>query len=102
MMSSHTQHELMDMASLEAAAGVLRVLAHPHRLRIVELLLEDRLPVGELARLLELAPNAVSQHLNQMKAHGILSAQRDGREVHYQVVSPHAKTLINCIRKHAR
>ena len=91
---------LIPMPALESAAGMLRVLAHPHRLRMVELLLRRRLPVGRLAQLLGLAPNAVSQHLNQMKAHGILAAQRRGRTVYYRVVHPNARTLIGCIRRH--
>lgn len=89
------------MEALEQAASVLRVLAHPHRLKLVELLDADRHTVGELAERLGLAPHAVSQHLNQMRAHGILDSQRDGRSVHYRVISPHARTLLGCIRKHS-
>lgn len=87
------------MATLEKAADVLRMLCHPHRLKIVELLLRDRLTVGELADRLELAPNAVSQHLTHMKAHGLLTANRDGREVYYQVSSPQPAMILDCIRK---
>ena len=87
---------------LAQAADTLRVLAHPHRLKIVELLLEGRHSVGELAEILGQAPSAVSQHLNQMKAHGILRSERAGRIVLYQVIDPNTKTLIGCIRKHCR
>jgi DNA-binding transcriptional ArsR family regulator len=86
---------------LERAAGVLKVLAHPHRLRIVELLSDKRLTVGQLTNELGLAPNAVSQHLNMMKAHGILESRRDGRNVYYRVVNPNARTVLGCIRRHA-
>jgi len=89
------------MATLEKAADVLRVLCHPHRLKIVELLLRDRLTVGELAEQLDLAPNAVSQHLTHMKAHGLLTANRDGREVYYEVTSPQPAMILDCIRKHS-
>ena len=89
------------MQVLEQAASVLRILSHPHRLKIVELLSGGRKTVGELTECLGLAQNAVSQHLNSMKAHGILDRTRDGRFVYYTVVHPHAKTLLGCIRKHA-
>ena len=91
---------LVDTAELEQAAEVLRVLAHPHRLRFVDLLLNRRLRVGELAEAAGLAPAAVSQHLNHMRAHGILAVERDGREAYYHVVSPHAHQLLACIREH--
>ena len=90
----------IDMQVLEMAASVLKVLAHPHRLKMVELLLSGRLSVGELAERMELAPNAVSQHLNQMKAHGILGVVRVGRTAYYHVTNINAQNVIKCIRDH--
>ncbi len=87
-------------AVLEQAAGVLKVLAHPHRLRIVELLLAEQLSVGELADTLGLAAAAVSQHLNHMKAHGILGVERRGRIAYYHVTNPNACHVIECIQRH--
>lgn len=87
--------------NLQRAARCLRVLAHPDRLRIVEQLdIHRKVRVGDLAVALDLAPNAVSQHLNQMRAHGLLDARRDGREVYYHVTNPHALNVLRCIRKH--
>ena len=85
---------------LEMAARVLRVLAHPHRLKMVELLEQGRKTVGQLAGMLDLAPSAVSQHLNQMRAHGILEVERQGREAYYHVVNPNARNVLECIRQH--
>jgi len=85
---------------LENVAAALRVLAHPHRLRIVELLEDADHSVGELAAELEIPQAACSQHLNRMRAHGLLSARREGKEVYYQVAHPHALNVLKCIRKH--
>lgn len=90
------------MAVLENAAAVLRVLAHPHRLKMVELLHARRLTVGELAERIGIAPHACSQHLNIMKAHGILKRARNGRSIYYEVDNPNALTMLDCIRKHAQ
>lgn len=86
--------------TLASAARVLRVLAHPQRLRLVELLLERPVPVGRLAELTGLAPAAVSQHLSQMRAYGIVACRRRGREVHYRVVNANARHLIRCLRQY--
>jgi len=85
---------------IEAAASILRVLAHPQRLRMVEILLEGPISVGDLAEEVGLGQAAVSQHLNHMRAHGIVDSIRDGRKVFYEVVDPHAIQVIDCIRKH--
>ena len=84
---------------LQRVADALRVLAHPHRLRIVELLEADDLPVGQLAVELGIPQAACSQHLNRMRAHGLLKARREGKAVYYQVANPHALSVLNCIRK---
>jgi len=90
------------MERLEAAAGVLRLMGHPHRLRICELLISGRMCVNALARHLGAPANAVSQHLNMMKAHGILASEREGKTVYYRVVDPRPGWLLGCIREHPR
>ena len=84
---------------LERAAAALRVLAHPQRLRIVEILLERPVPVGKLAEELQAAPAAVSQHLSQMRAHGIVAPRRRGNLVFYEVINPNAVNLIGCLQR---
>ena len=88
-------------AAFTEAAPVLRVLGHPDRLRIIDVLTRREMPVAELAELLNLAPNAVSQHLNMMLARGIVRRNRRGRRVFYEVVHPAAKGLLQCMRRNA-
>ncbi len=97
-MSTPSDAPLIPMETLTRIAPAIRVLAHPVRLRLVELMLEGELPVGELARRVGVRPNVASQHLSTMRAHGLLSSRRHGKEVHYQVVGPEAIHLISCIR----
>jgi len=92
--------DLIPMDRLEQAASVLRVLAHPHRLRICDLLQQGRVSVNEIASHLGIASNAVSQHLNMMKAHGLLASERHGKTVYYHVVDPRPDWLLACIRDH--
>ena len=99
-MMSSTRDRLIPMVRLEKAAEVLRVLVHPHRLRICDLLLSKRMSVGELAEHLDIPPNAVSQHLNLMKAHGILGRERNGKIVYYKVVDESPRWLLDCISSH--
>lgn len=99
-MSTETQ-ELLSMDRLEQAALVLRVLAHPHRLRICELLLQDRISVNDIAEHLHIPSNAASQHLGIMKAYGILGSEREGKTVYYRVISPQPAWLLGCIRSHS-
>ena len=91
---------LIPMRTLEAAADVVRVLGHPHRMRIIELILSGDHSVGQLAEALGLPPAAVSQHLGRMKAHGLVSAERLDRQVYYRVVNPIARHMVDCLRRY--
>jgi DNA-binding transcriptional ArsR family regulator len=84
---------------LENAAAMLHVLGHPHRLQICDLLLFDELCVNALAERLGDHPNAVSQHLNMMRAVGLLKGVRRGKRVYYHVTDSRIRSVLGCLRK---
>lgn len=79
------------------AAECLKTLAHPVRLRIVQLLLHGRYTVGELAEDCEIPDNVASEHLRLLQRCGFLNNEREGRRVYYQVAEPHLEQLMNCV-----
>jgi ArsR family transcriptional regulator, zinc-responsive transcriptional repressor len=91
--------KLTDLDSLTEAAECLKTLAHPHRLRIVEMLLQDRYTVGELAAALEVPSNIASGHLRLMQRCGMLEPTRDGKNVYYTIADPCLKKIMTCIRE---
>lgn len=90
----------LSVEALSRAAQVLRLLAHPHRLKVIELLeaREDGAPVHEIAGWLRLAPAATSQHLNHMRRVGLVSARRAGRTVRYRIADARSLRILHCIR----
>ena len=85
------------MAALGAAAECLKALAHPVRLRIVQLLLGGRYTVGELAEDCAIPDNVASENLRLMQRCGFLTSERDGRRVYYRVAEPHLKNIMACV-----
>jgi len=88
---------LMKLENLGRAAECLRTIAHPHRLRIIQMLLAGRYTVGELAEACEIPSHMASEHLKLMKLCGLLSSQREGRRTYYQVVEPHLEGIMACV-----
>nr|WP_146537602.1 metalloregulator ArsR/SmtB family transcription factor [Rubripirellula reticaptiva] len=80
-----------------AAAECLKALAHPVRLRIVQLLLHGRYTVGEIAEDCQIQDNVGSEQLRLLQRCGFLVSQREGRNVYYQVAEPHLVPLMACI-----
>jgi DNA-binding transcriptional ArsR family regulator len=89
--------KLTDLKALEQAAECLRTLAHPHRLRIVQMLLQGQYTVGELAEACEIPSHMASEHLRLMQRCGFLAAEKDGRCTYYTVAEPHLENILGCI-----
>jgi DNA-binding transcriptional ArsR family regulator len=85
------------MAALGEAAECLRALAHPVRLRMVQLLLGGKYTVGELAEDCGIPDNVASENLRLMQRCGFLASERAGRRVYYRVAEPHLKNLMACV-----
>ena len=84
---------------LARMAQVLKLLAHPHRLKIIEILEGvDEAPVHVIMERLGLPQGATSQHLNQMRRANLISAERRGKEVWYRIADRRSLTILNCIR----
>ncbi|MBA4187637.1 MAG: transcriptional regulator [Planctomycetaceae bacterium] len=89
--------KLTPLTRLELAAECLKTLAHPHRLRIVQMLLRGRYTVGELAQACEIPSHMASEHLRLMQRCGLLTSEKDGRKAYYQVAEPHLADIMACI-----
>lgn len=82
---------------LESAAECLRTIAHPCRLRMIEILLKEERPVGELASACNIPSNMASEHLRILKDRGLLKNRREGRKIFYTVAEPMLEMIINCV-----
>ncbi len=84
----------------ERVCEVLKVLAHPHRLKVIEVLQrEESAPVFEIAQRIGLPQAATSQHLNHLKRAGVVAARRTGKEVWYSIQDRRSISVLDCIRE---
>ena len=88
---------LTPLDALEHAAECLKTLAHPHRLRMVQMLLRDRYTVGELAEACGIPSHMASEHLRLMQRCGFLTVEKEGRHAYYQIVETHLANIMSCI-----
>jgi DNA-binding transcriptional ArsR family regulator len=96
---SITRLKLTELEALGEAAECLRTLAHPHRLRMVQMLLQGDFSVGELAEACGLPSAMTSEHLRLMQRCGFLTSEKDGRQVFYRVAELHLKKIMGCIEE---
>jgi len=94
--------QLVPLNNLENAAPVLRVAAHPIRLRIIDFLQRGEACVGDISKASESPQGITSQHLATLRQHGILTCRRDGQRMYYRLVRFELVHLLDCIRDHCR
>ena len=88
---------LTPLEHLEEAAECLKTLAHPHRLRMVQMLLRGKYTVGELAESCGIPSHMASEHLRLMQRCGLLRSQKDGRRAYYEVTEAQLANIMGCI-----
>lgn len=96
-MSGAPKIDLLSLDDLNTAADCLKTIAHPHRLRMIQMMLHGRYTVGELAEACEIPSHMASEHLRLMQRCGLLSSEREGRRAFYQVAEPHLKDVMRCV-----
>jgi DNA-binding transcriptional ArsR family regulator len=90
----------IDSGKMEKAASMLKVLAHPKRLAIIDLLgKEDKMTVTEIYQYLNLPQAIASQHLITLKDKGVLTSFKVGTKIFYSLSVPALTDVISCLEE---
>jgi len=87
----------MDKKVAQHVSEVLKAVAHPVRLQIVELLETKEMCVGDIVDAVGGKQAITSQQLNMMKDKGVLSCRRDGVKVFYRIENKNVIKLLHCV-----
>ena len=84
-------------SELEKVSEILKAMAHPARLKILEGLIENECNVGQIQEKLNLPQSTISQHLKTLKNAGIIKGSRDGTKICYRVIDSKVRKIIGII-----
>jgi ArsR family transcriptional regulator len=87
---------------LERAARLFRALGDAARLRLVGLLAEGELCVGDIVAAVGARFPTVSQRLRLLRQEGLITSRRDGNHVRYSLADRHVAALVANALVHAR
>jgi len=82
---------------IEPAAAVLKAMANPQRLKILCLLAERELSVGQLESLVGLSQSALSQHLAKLRQDKLVRTRRERQTIYYALNGPTALTIMTAL-----
>lgn len=85
---------------LEKAANMLKAIAHPMRIAILEYLEDGRqLTVTEIHEYLQIEQSTTSHHLGILKDKGVLCSKREGKNTYYFIKNENLNSIVDCISK---
>jgi DNA-binding transcriptional ArsR family regulator len=87
----------LQRARLEARAGVLKALAHPTRLFIVEVLSDHPHCVNDLTGMIGADVSTVSKHLSVLSHAGLIRSEKRGKQVYYSLRMRCALNFLDCV-----
>jgi ArsR family transcriptional regulator len=87
-------------------AQIAKAIGHATRLRIVDTIAGDEVSFAELLRRIRVTKANLSQHLAVLRASGLVTVRRHGRETHFRLRYPEITTACGMMRsvlvKHLR
>lgn len=88
------------LAKLQKVAKVLKTIAHPVKLEILEVLeSEEPLDVSTLCERIDSACeiSMMSHHLSKMKDNGVLVSEKKGKQVFYSIADRNLLNIFDCM-----
>ena len=83
----------------EERAKLLKALAHPARLYVVDCLADRSLCVEELTDLIGSDMSTISKHLRVLKEAGVVQDTREGRRIYYSLAVPCVLSFFGCLEE---
>ena len=88
----------IDAELLQERAEMLKAMAHPTRIAMIEMLYEDKeLTVTEIHKSLEIEQAVASNHLSILKNKNILKCRRDGKKMLYSIKLDNIHSVVQCM-----
>ena len=85
---------------LDKAANLLKAIAHPMRIAILNYLDDGKkLTVSEIHNLLGIEQSTTSHHLGILKDKGVLLSQREGKNTYYFIKDMNLSKIMECLNK---
>jgi ArsR family transcriptional regulator len=89
---------LADVNKLEKVSFILKTIAHPLRIGIIGLLVENgKMCVNDICDRLDSEQSLTSHHLSNMKLAGILGSERNGKNIYYYLKLTEVVEVIHCM-----
>ena len=88
---------MISFEEAEIRSNIIRALAHPVRLMIVDILRDGEKPFSEINNIFQVDKSTVSKHLTVLKEAGIVSSRKDRHDMIYSLEVPCVIDFFGCV-----
>lgn len=89
----------MENSQIEDVARLLKAIAHPIRLKILCLLQDEELSVGDILLTIQTTNGNISQHLAILRNQGIIVSRKDGNYIYNRIADPRVLELMTTMQE---
>lgn len=86
--------QLYDLAEL------FKVFGDSTRIRILYVLSEAEICVGDIAQILNMTQSAISHQLRILKQNKLVKVRRDGKQIYYSLADDHVRVILSMGKEH--
>lgn len=79
------------------AAGLMKLLSHPHRMMILCELKQGECSVSELSEKIGIPQSPLSQHLARMRHEGVVATRRQAQTVYYSLLGEEVGAVVSLL-----
>ncbi len=97
---SSVNAQMPDEELLYDLAELYKVFGDSTRIKILYVLFEAEMCVGDIAELLSISPSAISHQLRVLKANKLVKFRREGKTMLYSLADDHVRTIIGTGMEH--
>ncbi|MBW2505815.1 MAG: helix-turn-helix transcriptional regulator [Deltaproteobacteria bacterium] len=88
----------MNMKQIADLAALLKSISHPFRLKILCLLKDNEMTVGEISRAIKTTDANISQHLAILRHQGIVGSRRQANFIYNRIIDDRVTRLIETMQ----
>ena len=79
------------------AAGLMKLLGHPHRMMILCELKQGECSVSQLSEKIDIPQSPLSQHLARMRHEGVVTSRREAQTVYYSLLGEEVGAVVTLL-----
>ena len=84
----------------DRVAGFFKIVGDPTRCKIISILMQNEMCVGDISNVLSMTKSSISHQLSKMKEYGVVKCRKEGKEVYYSLDDNHVAEIFEITVEH--